>query len=454
MLKLLIQFTIFLVILGCGTMFDKKGSSGSSDKVSLPKEIFMEIPKILREDRESKNSQKLKEERSQDNISEGYKELKESIEGVVWSQKLASIYLLFARQIIHEVGDICEKEELNSTCIIDEGELSFIFDDKFIRDVSKIIDEDREEIFNDFRGRVTPLGQVEFTRYDEKEDYQYNLKVDSTPVSKVLGDNTLSIQTFKWSKDQNRVLTILNNENSLKKDSLDIFYLKKESGEKEMSMDSTYNSNVAIDIGEFYLKIIDKNDENETFEIDSRYRDRVEYSGEIYDDHSISSGEISREGGFLDIEGSYFDYRLFKESYLFDGSGEIISSLYCEESLVCDMGDNSTWLDVTSLESTQEVELRGEVGGLSNNTRYFIFAPDVDIEDNALLTSENQERIFDYVVGQIYILDKMLYGELFSDQYVDRLDELVIARSVREGDNIYIEVVSQEDRPALKIYTE
>lgn len=454
MFRLLLKSIILFGILGCGTMFDKKGSSGSSERVSVPKEISIEIPKILRKDIDTKEPQQSQKEEYSQNISKGYRELKNSIENVVWSQKLANINLLFAQRIIKDVDSRCRKEKLNSICIIDAGELSFVFDQKFILDMSRIVGESVEDDFKDIKDKLIPLGQVEFTQYDKKEEYQYNLKIDSSPISAFLGEDEVSIQTLKWSEEKNRVLTILDEEDNISKEVLTISYLKKDSGEKEMSMKNLYDSSISIDQSTFYLHLTDKNDDNESFDINSNYQNLVEYKGEVYIDHSISVGEISTKGGFLDIYGNYLNYNLFKEKYLFDGNGEILSSQYCEENLVCDMSDPSTWLDIDTIESLPNIILRGSVGGLSNNTRYFIFAPNVDIEDNALLTSENQDTLLLSLVGDIYILDNILYGELFFDQYVDRLDELVIARSVREGDNIYIEVVSQEDRPALKIYTE
>ncbi len=449
MFRLLLKFVILLNILGCGTMLDKKASSGSSNKLSLPKEISIEIPKILREDEKIK---KLKKENANQNTSKGYQSLQTSIEELVWSQKLANVNLLFAQRIISEVDHKCKKEKLNTACIISEGELSFVFDDKFISDMGKIAERSLEEDFKEIKNKIIPLGQVIFTRYDIKEKYQYNLKIDATPISILLGEDiVLSIQTLQWSKDKKHVLTILEDESPSEKEMLSIYYQRKKSGEKEMDIKSHYQHQNTINRETFDLNIIDKNDENETFKISSNYQDLLESKGELYQSHSQSIGEISTQGGFLKIEGSYFDYKTFKEKYLFDGEGEIISSQYCEENLVCDMNDVSTWLDIAHIESDNNVKLHGTVGGLQHNTRYLIFSPEVEIEDNSLLTSKNQERILLAVVGQIYIFENQFYGELFSDRYANRLDELVIARSIKEGEKYRIEVIDDENRPSLEI---
>jgi len=438
-MKLLLNLVVLFGISGCGTMFD----DDSKDSISIPKEISMKIPKILQKSKEAKKTQ---------NISQGYIKLKSSVQEIVESQQIANINLLFAQQIIYKVERRCKNHALESRCIIEAGEISFLFDEKFIVDVEAITKESVGSDFDEIANRSIPLGQVEFTQYDLEEAYQYSLKIDTTPISELLNYKGRSIQTLKWSKNKNRIVTILDDESESGKEIFDIFYLKKENGEREMSINSHYQSKLSIEKSNFHLQLIDKNDMNNSFYIDLNYEDVVDIEDNIYEEFYVSRGKTSTQGGFLDIEGNYFEDRKFKEKYLFDRDGKILSSFYCVDNLICDMSDSSTWLDITPVSSIHQIRLEGEAGGLINYNQYFIFSPDVVLEDEEVLTVETQKRLLLWLIGEIYVVDNSIYGELFSNKYSTILDELVIARVVEKNDRLYIEVVSQEDRPDLKIF--
>ncbi|NEW61755.1 hypothetical protein GSY74_10700, partial [Sulfurovum sp. bin170] len=367
MFRKIIRLTLLLGIFGCGTMFDSTGSSGSRDKITIPKEISVKIPEILKNSK-NKRVEKIEKESVEQNISQGYNRLKGNIEEIVWSQKMMEINLLFIEEVIGEIDRRCKKTALDKLCIIESGELSFAFNDNFFIELSSIVNEEIDDSLYELKDKIIFLGEVKFTQYSKNENYQYNLKIDTSPLSKLLGDDETSIQILKWSKDENRVFSYFSDESNSQKSDFGINYFKKDSGEKEMFVDSSFTSKVNIDRGKFHLKIIEKNDKDETFEITSKLESKEEYEGEIYYDNSSSIGEISNQGGFLSISGN-FRGEISKEKYLFDGNGEIISSRYCEESLVCDLNDDSTWLDMNTIEFTQGVKLIGTVGGLKNSTR-------------------------------------------------------------------------------------
>ena len=334
MFNQIILIVILLGLLGCGTMFDENKNSSSKEKITIPKEVSIEIPKILKkDDKDKKNSNKKRFLKvTKKPISRGYMQLKNSIESVEETQELLNINLLLAEQVIDDVVKLCKETAISTTCKIDSGEVLFVFNDKFITDVRKILGEDDYEIEEE-RGKVYPLGKIEFTQYNQDEIYQYDLMMDITLLSATTDNNDTTIQTIRWSSNEKQVFS----STKIEENSISIDYLKKNNAEKQMVINNKYYEKQSDLIGNLYLKIIERGDENQTFDINSIYKSNIEKSSSI--------GEVSNQGGFLSIAGVYAN-ELYKEHYLFDNNGEIISSRYCDNRLICDLDDNDTWIDI------------------------------------------------------------------------------------------------------------
>lgn len=315
--KTVANISLVLIVLGCGTMFDSGGNS--KEKITIPKETSIQMPKILKKD--TKNS-----------ISEGYKRLKDNIEDVELSQKISKIYRLLAEQIIEEVESSCQEIAIDKKCIIEADKLSIVFDDKFMRNFKNIIDEEPSSAILELKDKPMLLGEVEFTEYNTTQIYHYDLKMNTSQITQAFGIDKNSTQSIKWSKDERDVFTFISDESNRTETSTSVTYHKNEDGSKEMSINGYYNSKIGIDVARFQLDLIEKNDNNDSFEISTKFESREHYEEEMYESNGSSIGEISTLGGYLSIWEVSMDIRR-REYYLFDGNGTVISDEECVENI-------------------------------------------------------------------------------------------------------------------------
>lgn len=431
--KLIIILLFFL--LGCGTMFDEDKNSSSKEKITIPKEVSIEIPEILKkDDKNKKNSNKKRFLKvTKKPISRGYMQLKNSIESVEETQELLNINLLLAEQVIDNIVTLCKETAISTTCKIDSGEVLFVFNDKFITDVRKILGEDDYEIEEE-RDKVYPLGKIEFTQYNQDEIYQYDLVMDITLISATTDNNDTTIQIIRWSSNEKQVFS----STTIKENSISIDYLKKNNAEKQMVINNKYYEKQSDLIGNLYLKIIERGDENQTFDINSIYNNNIEKSSSI--------GEISNQGGFLSIAGDY-DSELYKEHYLFNNNGEIISSRYCDNSLICDLDDNNTWIDMFT-----EIRLGGTGGDIKDDAYYLLFHPNTNIEAFSLDTKEDVEYIIGSIIGELFIFENSIYGTLLDNTYTNQLDKILIVQFDSENIKNPFIFLTKKERPTLYLY--
>lgn len=328
MSRLIIPLLLLFGIFGCGTMFDrgKDRDSSSQYKITLPPKVSIEFPEVLKRD-------------SDENISTGYRRLKDDIAEVEWSQNTSKIYRLLAEQIIQEVEQKCQSVKIDTRCVIEAEELSIVFDNKFMRDFEAITGEEPSGIIQELKDKPIALGEIEFIEYNSTQKYHYDLTMETTPVTKAFGMDKESTQTIKWSKDEKNVLTYVADESNRTITSMETTYREDERGEREMSIDMRYEGKLSIDTAKFTLNLIERNDTNETFDITTDTVTQEFYSEELHDYNSSSVGQISNQGGYLAIV-EVFDYKFHKEYYLFDANGTIIFSRYCpdvmEEELCLD----------------------------------------------------------------------------------------------------------------------
>ena len=447
--EIIMMFSI-LIFLGCGTMF-KDDEDESSNKITIPKAISMKIPQILKENTTSQKVDFFKIE--DENISEGYKQLKRSTHLTEVSQKFMKINLLLAEQIIDKVVKKCRGTSLDTTCIIEKNSIFFIYDDKFINGVHEILGSASNGNIEEERGNIYPLGKIEFTQYSKDSMYQYNLKIDSSSLMQTIEKDEINIIKIQWSKDESHILTNMITDNKNEIDDFSIGYLKKENREKEMTIRDNYRAKQTDETELFHLNILDKNDTNETFEINATIEstDINPDTQEILKSENSSFGQISNQGGFLSITSSY-DIKFFKEYYLFDKNGNIISSTYCENSLTCDFNDPTTWQDINSITENESIKLQGTGGNLENSVRYLLFKPSTRIKENMKITEENQEALFSSIVGELYMYENTVYAILYSNEYINQLDELIIASYyIEDVNNVYLKLVPKEDKPTLYV---
>ena len=398
-----------------------------------------------------------------------------------------------------KIQERCDDTPLGETCNIEANQLSFVLDKEMRGNIVEITREEFSEDYVNSKGatesdKTFTLGEVSFTQYNSSADYQYVLKMDMSSFDNVHNENSSSLQTIKWSKDENRVWSIRNYSSNDSSSNISIRYLKKANGETQMEIDDDYESTmtttssasssttVAIpttdDIkedssveniislendtptiekmkGEFHFKISNLND---YFKINSNSKD-------FHDDQEMgtmnSIGEISDKGGYLSFIGNFMDGE-YREKNQFDANGEVVFSGYCSSSQSCDMNDENTWstygndiYQPTDVEETMDnsrnnnLVILSATGGDLKEGLYLLLAP------NSTIDNLSTEEVFDMTIGEIYVSRDSKFGSLHSKDYLDALDELVMVYVdfvLEEKDPLkepIFEIITADNRPTL-----
>lgn len=457
------------MILGCGSTSNDSSPSDNNSKeqtIFVPKNIGIEIPDALTKSTPSQNKivAKMQKEESTDQ-SYGYLQLQNDIEMAEGMKQEVEMNLFLADKLMADIEEQCQDIPLGETCTIAVNQLSVMIDDDFISGISEIMGSTPDDSIDQIKGQSVPLGVTSFTQYDNAALYQYALTIDTTESEKFVGatDVLSSIQTIKWSKDENRVLSVYVYEDSSINVGMTLNYTKKTSGEKEMDMkinfadaegsSDTFNFNLTADTNERYTVVTS---------LKANYSDE----GTIYNSEFASSGEISPSGGYLIFSGNFADIE-FKEKELFDGNGSVIFSGYCDSMSECDMNDDTTWLtfgdddlgieedfaideSFETLENYEYVSLK-ILDSDAQEGYYLILPPQSDI------TGKSEEEIYEMSIGSLDFAEDYSYGYLMTSQYNDVLESLVIV-SVQYPDSVdqmipTFEIVTGTNRPNFEVET-
>ena len=496
----LISIGLALLLVGCGS--DSKSSSDNSNKISVPTKIDMEMPKALKTDKSSKTEPLQKDEvptpiepqqGREPNKSQGYYQLKDDIENAEDMQIELKVNLLLADKIMPQIQKECNDTPVEETCTIEANKLSFVLDEDMKKNIVEITREEFTEDYANSKGatesdKTFTLGEVSFTQHNSDADYQYVLKMDMSSFDNPYSQNSSSIQTIKWSKDENRVWSIRNFSSDDSSSNISIRYLKKANGETQMEIDddyeskvststvsigvapdsaqSTKNSDASEDVislendtptiekmrGEFHFKISNLND---YFKINSNSKD-------FQDDQEMgvmsSIGEISDKGGYLSFIGRFMGGEEYREKNQFDANGEVVFSGYCNSSESCDMNDETTWLTYSedgyqdedfAVDRENSLVALNVTGGELKDGQYLLLAPNTKIDNLST------EEVFDAMVGEIYVSRDLKFASLNSKEYLDSLDDLVILYvdfNIDEEETLKeptFEVVTADKRPVL-----
>ncbi len=495
----LISIGLAILLIGCGSTDNK--SKSETNKISVPTKIDMEMPKALKTDKSNKTERLQKDEvpipidvpiEREENKSQGYYQLKNDIEDAEMRQIDLKINLLLADKIMPKIQKECNDTPLEETCNIEANKLSFVLDENMKKDIVNITREEFSEDYANSKGateteKTFTLGKVSFTQHKSSADYQYVLKMDMSSFDNAYSENSTSIQTIKWSKDENRVWSIRNYGSDDSSSNTSIRYLKKSNGETQMEIDDDYDSSVTTasastgiastsssasvpvsnDIislendtptiehmrGEFHFKISNLND---YFKINSNSKD-------FQDDQEMgvmnSIGEISDKGGYLSFVGLFMGGEEYREKNEFNANGEVVFSGYCNRSESCDMNDESTWLTYNNKESYEGeaftldmdnnlVELTVTGGDLKDG-QYLLLSPNTKIDNLST------EEVFDAMVGEVYVSRDSKFASINSKEYLDVLDELVMVYvdfAIDEEETLKeptFEVLASDKRPIL-----
>ena len=475
--KIFISLGLSLLLLGCNSN-DTKSDGAGTQKISVPKNIDMKLPKALESGSKTQKKLEKKDELSA-NTSRGYLQLKDDIEGAEGERKEVQINLLLADKLMPQIQTACEDTPVSQTCEIESDELSFVLDSTMREDIANIIGETFPK---DIEDKEFTLGKTTFTQYPDSEDYQYTLSMDmSKMIRRDESDKTRYTQIIKWSKDENRVWSIYAQENGDASSTLSLRYTKDANGQTQMDIDEKSNSVITTSSSthtvststpvesnssvisladdtplikdiedEFHFKITNKED---YFKIISNGR---YFEDEKKIESSSSVGEISDKGGYLNFRGVFLDNE-YREKEKFNAEGKVVFSGYCDSSQACEFNDESTWFErgdenFEPAIDTDIAELTVS-GGTLKEGAYLLLAPNTDIDKLSV------EEVFDATVGDIYMDKEGTYGVLYNKEYLSTLDTLMIVRVIFDTDagvkdlsiKATFELVTNENRPTLEV---
>lgn len=366
--------TSLMILTSCGGTSNNSKSDRNKDNISIPKNIFLQTPKLLEKSSTHNNNK---------TIDFIYTEIKDRFYNVEQTEKNLLVDMILLSQLTKEIIDRCEDTSLNSTCTIDKNELSITYSENIIKEIVEAVGDEFAQNIKKMKDKTIPLGKVEFTHYDEKQKYQYLLKVEYQPNGNVSYLNSKK-ESIKWSIDKKMVLSTISidfsNDTSKGQVNSSFDFIGKENrtqkidiyedgfySNSENDMNSTFISNFNID---------EKGDSNKTFDV--TYSNDSNYSSkDVNNSNKINAiGYISDNGGtFLATKIDSFNSltistpsdnkvkfdseatmivdsskELEKGRDTFDNNGKIISSIYCQENSECDLNDESTWSTFDGME--------------------------------------------------------------------------------------------------------
>lgn len=486
--KILLSIGISILLLGCNGGENKKAEAeNNQQKISIPKEINIEIPKALKDDsiKTDKVSKRVQKQHKEGlGESRGFLQLKEEIAQLEFMKNDLEINLLLVVQLMGDIESHCQEVPLGTTCTIEANQLSITLNQDIIDEIDEMTGENNSDIL----GETIPIGEVKFTQYQEEKEFQYALDMEIEEEGQ-----ESSTQTIKWSKDENRIWTSYACDDSDYKDEMSISYIKKANGEREMRTDDTYLEKESGGKGSFHFNIVQLSDEDEHFKVTSSAEDSLIFDGKREKSSFSSQGEISKKGGFLIFTGIFGDDK-FKEKELFDGEGSVVSSSYCDTQSSCDLNDDSTWLEygddsfeldeinITLFEDMEDTNMTEEMpinadpigdglpifpisvtGGNLQDGEYLLYNPsalqgiNISEANEPMLTTWSEDGnlyLNDGKVVSAYLDIPLNQEEINALVLIQQIIEVVDEGSETERWSYSYREVTDSDRPTITLITE
>jgi len=342
MSKLKIMGTTLLVVGtlgGCGMM---SKSDSDTPKVSLPEKIAVEIPDVLKIEKDQ--STEVDQKDSDANKSIGFIELKEDIAYLEVQENRLKLDLLFVAPLMDEIVDRCKGVDLGSACYIPDDALHYIVTEAFKAQIDAI---DPEESSYYRVGEELSFGDIDFIQYDENAPFRYALSLHDFSAE----DSTSGIQ---WSLDQSHVYSSYREDEESRHNGITIDYYNDTNGERMAVVDR--------------LEMLDYRD---SFEFNLTHNNPDYYhltsqakvwEKEILSEAFASEGTLDANGGEMLFVGVYPEYRL-REYERFDALGNALYDEWCtSDDEACLIEDEGTWWyegdEQYTPEDTEEINAR------------------------------------------------------------------------------------------------
>ena len=410
MFKYKIIFILIFLIFGCRSM-----NNSQEDNITLPTKIHIDIPQILKGEKSNQNKQLNEYENiGLDWINNNVV----NIEDIIINQK---IFLVFIQQVMPQIQERCPYKE----CTIEANEISLTLNDTLLKEIKAL--DSNIDIHQ--KGTI-PFGEIEFIKYDN----EYLLKADNTEIRSKIDKKpiTKQINSIRWSKNKKKVISEYFNDIEDSNSSFKLNYLESSNGQNDMNITEKFNKKDNSKKYSFNFSLSEKNDINETVIISSTMKGIFEQRSIL----SISTGEISLEGGYMLFSGQDGDI-FYRERATFDIDGVLVESIYCYSDMECNMNDESTWF-VDELVEVYDLKVVG--GNLTEGEYYLSKERDINKIDI--------DNIYDVVVGVITISNNRQEGYIY-EPYIDRIEELEMIY-IQESDDS-VQIVPIRDRPNLII---
>ena len=443
---IILLFGLF-VILGCGYQETSTQTPIPSPTTIPPKTHYQKIlpskisvgfPKILKNriSYTSENSQL--EEKKNTNLNQ----LEKDIYKIEDAINISELNLILLKQVMPEIVNRCDGLE---SCIFDDRELSFLLDEKIIKSIDKILGTKQRD-FLDKNNTLVHLGRIKFSKY-ENQKYEYELNFNMLHSSFLEQNSSIQEQKqlFKWSNSSNDVIAISRYSDEHNSVSTTIRYFINSQGNELMYISDNNDTNISIENTTLFLKKVEDNNSyaltsNTTIQQVSQKETNTSHFStniEIDEHHTqlLLLDKNSTRDRTVEGENPADSVPIATKPILITGSVGGTLDIVAPENLSFDEEDNNLTLFVF------EVNTEGLPSG-----DYLLLSPDTDIEEFDL------EQLLDASIGSFSVMEGKPQGSLYNNEFVDRLDELIIVKimnpqeSTENSDFIVI-----ENKPKLNI---
>ena len=441
----IILLFILFVILGCGY----QSTSSEENKIStptvsepiskiLPKKISVSFPDALKDTisyNRDENQSEIKDTEYKIKEEINLEQLRKDIYKVEDMVKIAEFNLLLLEQVMSEILERCEGIE---HCIFEDKELSFVLDENVIASIDIVLDT-KERDFLDKNDTLVHLGQIDFSEY---ENEKYELRYNMLNSSFIEYNSSIEEQTqiFRWSTNTNQVTITYLYNNEVDTLVTTIRYFINSEGNELMYISDKSDTNISI---ENTTLVVKKAEDNSSYSLTSNTTIQQLSDNESNSSHFSTNIEVDTNSTNLLL----LDKNTTIDRSNIDSNDELDVVVVATRPI--SVTGAGTDLDTRPSNEVEEdltlfvFEVVGE--GLSSGD-YILLPPDTDI------TKLSLEDVLEMSIGSFSVMEGKPQGALYSKEFLDVLEELVILKITNSQESTEIsEFILIENKPKLNI---